>query len=168
VGSLLGETGQVVVLTVGYYLTGRVVNRSWHQSTALMFAVVGEVVGFVLISLLVDRPRPPVPHLDAAPPTDSFPSGHVAATTCCYGMFAVLLYRRWALTRGPSRRVAWLFGAGAGLIVVAVAVSRLYRGMHHLTDVLGGMLFGGAWLLIVVILVLRPMCPPEYQLPRWL
>jgi membrane-associated phospholipid phosphatase len=47
-------------------------------------------------------------------------------------------------------------------IPLAVALSRLYRGMHFPTDVLAGAAAGGAWLTLVVILVLAP---PRAALP---
>jgi membrane-associated phospholipid phosphatase len=104
--------------------------------------VAGQVAIFLAITLLVDRRRPPVSHLDQAPPTSSFPSGQTAAAICLYGALAVL-----ASQRARSTLVRWLTLTLAVLIPLAVAVARVYRGMHYLTDVVGGMLLGapGCW-----------------------
>jgi undecaprenyl-diphosphatase len=108
-------------------------------------AVTGEVAIFLVVTLLVDRPRPPVGQLDEAPPTSSFPSGHTAAAIVLYGALAVLAHQqaRSALVRRLS-----LFLAVA--LPALVAVSRVYRGMHFPSDVLGGILLGTLWLLASV------------------
>jgi undecaprenyl-diphosphatase len=95
--------------------------------------------------MLVDRERPPVRHLDEAPPTSSFPSGHTAATIALWGSLAVL-----ANERARSAVVRNLFLVLAFVVPVLVASSRMYRGMHYLSDVLGGVLLGGLWLLATV------------------
>ena len=41
----------------------------------------------------------------------------------------------------------------AVLLPLAVGVSRMYRGMHHLTDVLGGLALGGIWLGVVTVVI---------------
>src|SRR4030095_3068221 len=105
-------------------------------------AVAGEVAIFLVVTMLVDRERPPVRHLDEAPPTSSFPSGHTAATIVLWGSLAVL-----ANERARSALVRNLFLVLAFVIPLLVASSRLYRGMHFLTDVLGGALLRGLWLL---------------------
>jgi undecaprenyl-diphosphatase len=86
-----------------------------------------------------------VRHLDQAPPTSSFPSGHVAAAICMYGALAVL-----ANERARSALVRGLFVALAVLVPLAVGLSRMYRGMHFLSDVLGGVILGVTWLFLVV------------------
>ena len=95
--------------------------------------------------MLVDRKRPPVPHLDQAPPTSSFPSGHTAASIVLWGALAVL-----ANERARSALVRNLFLVLAFVMPLLVASSRLYRGMHFLTDVLGGVLLGLLWLVATV------------------
>jgi len=147
-GSLLGDTTTITVVTAVAVFFARLLYRRWLEPAAILLAVVGEVWGFVLVSWVVDRERPPVVHLDAAPPTSSYPSGHTAATVACYGILAVLAARR---TRVPK---AWLLTAVA-LAAVVVGLSRVYRGMHHPTDVLAGVAYGATWLTIVVVLVLR-------------
>ena len=73
------------------------------------------------------------------------PLGHTAAAICLYGALAAL-----AAERARSALVRWLTLTLAVLIPLAVAVARVYRGMHYLTDVVGGILLGGAWLAATV------------------
>ncbi|MER5726930.1 diacylglycerol kinase family protein [Streptomyces sp. NPDC002138] len=133
----------------------------WAEAGFLAASVAVQSAMFLLITLVVERPRPDVPHLDLAPPTSSFPSGHVGASMALYGGLAVLTLVR---IRGAWRRPV----AGLLLLVpLAVATSRLYRGMHHPTDVLGG-LFNGAVTLVVigtVLLVGRRRVPEPGEKP---
>jgi membrane-associated phospholipid phosphatase len=119
--------------------------RRWREPMLVAVAVAGEVAIFLVVTMLVDRKRPPVPHLDEAPPTSSFPSGHTAATIALWGALAVL-----ASERARSALVRGLFLTLAVVLPVLVASSRMYRGMHFLSDVLGGVLLGGLWLLATV------------------
>jgi membrane-associated phospholipid phosphatase len=119
--------------------------RRWREPMLVAVAVAGEVAVFLVVTMLVDRERPPVRHLDEAPPTSSFPSGHTAATIALWGALAVL-----ANERARSAVVRNLFLVLAFVMPLLVASSRLYRGMHFLSDVLGGVLLGGLWLLAAV------------------
>ena len=139
----LGNTavviGVAIVVAVALVLLRR---PRWVMFLAVV--LVGEVVIFLTTAAMIDRRRPPVPHLDAElPPTSSFPSGHTAAAICLYGAIAILVL---AAVRAGWRRLVVVLAA---VIVVAVALARLYRGAHYPTDVLGSALFALPWLLIV-------------------
>lgn len=73
----------------------------------------------------------------------SFPSGHSAYTACFYGFLAYFLIRQ---TKSRTRRVDLVFLWG--LVLAAVGFSRLYIGVHYMSDVLAGGLLGLSWLLI--------------------
>jgi membrane-associated phospholipid phosphatase len=137
------ETITITALAVATVAITAIVWRRWREPMLVAVAVAGEVTIFLLVTLLVERKRPPVPHLDEAPPTSSFPSGHVAAAICMYGALAII-----ANERASSALVRGLFLALGVLIPLAVALSRLYRGMHYLTDVLGGVILGVTWLYL--------------------
>jgi membrane-associated phospholipid phosphatase len=142
------EAGGTPVITGLALLTvagAALVWRRWREPALVGAAVLGEVVIFLAITTLVDRPRPPVPHLDAAPPTSSFPSGHTAAAIALYGSWAVLAFQRArpVLVRG-------LFTVLAVIVPIAVGLARLYRGMHYPTDVIAGALLSLAWLPLTV------------------
>jgi undecaprenyl-diphosphatase len=111
----------------------------------------GELTLFLASAALVNRERPDVPHLDGQLPTSSFPSGHVAATICLYTAIVVLA---WPRTRAWWR---WPLLALAILMPLWVALSRMYRGMHHPTDVLGSVILAAGWLAAMVYLI-RPNC----------
>ena len=108
-----------------------------------------EVTTFVTTTFVIDRPRPDVPHLDPGPPTSSFPSGHVAAAIVLYVGLALIvtsLVRSWVV-----RSIAWLLALA---VPTFVAFSRLYRGMHHTTDVIGSVI-GAAGCLAFAFLATR-------------
>ncbi|THA80134.1 phosphatase PAP2 family protein [Streptomyces sp. A0592] len=115
----------------------------WVEAVFLGASVAVQSAVFLVVTFFVERPRPDVPQLDGAPPTSSFPSGHVGASVALYGGLATLVLSR---TRGPWRYLT------AGLLLLvppAVGLSRVYRGMHHPSDVLGGLLNGAATLLVL-------------------
>ena len=143
--SEVGGTLTITALAVLAVAFAAFVWRRWREPMLVAVAVAGEVGIFLVVTMLVDRQRPPVSHLDEAPPTSSFPSGHTAATIALWGALAVLASERArsALLRGIVLALA--FG-----LPLLVASSRLYRGMHFLSDVLGGALLGGLWLLATV------------------
>ncbi|HET9649367.1 MAG TPA: phosphatase PAP2 family protein [Microlunatus sp.] len=111
--------------------------RDWRLAAVPCLAVLLQFVIFDTVSTLVARARPPVKELALAPPTASYPSGHVSATSALYVTFAMLAAAR--LQPGWLRRL---------VVVVAVAIpllvgfARLYEGMHHVTDVAAGLLNG--------------------------
>jgi membrane-associated phospholipid phosphatase len=142
--TLAADTITITALAVGTVALTAIVWRRWREPMLVAAAVAGEVTIFLLVTLLVERERPPVPHLDEAPPTSSFPSGHTAAAICMYGALAII-----ADERASSALVRGLFWALAVLVPLAVALSRLYRGMHYITDVVGGVILGIAWLYLV-------------------
>jgi len=73
----------------------------------------------------------------------SFPSGHSTTAAALYG-FAVYFLWRQAATFGTRLKILF-----AGIfLVAAIGFSRLYLGVHFLSDVLGGYLLGLLWLII--------------------
>jgi membrane-associated phospholipid phosphatase len=104
------------------------------------------------------RERPFFPDPLATESTFSFPSGHALVSLAVYGSIALVLARR--LRRRSDGIV--LFGATA-LLVLAIGFSRLYLGVHFLSDVLAGFAAGAAWLaLLYVALELRSRYTSRY------
>lgn len=95
------------------------------------------------LKTIVDRPRPDVARLVPGN-GPSFPSGHVLATVGFYGVLAAVL---WRSSNRTSVRVAGYVAATA--IIVGVAISRVYLDIHWSSDVVGALLVGTAFVIIV-------------------
>jgi membrane-associated phospholipid phosphatase len=99
--------------------------RDWRRITTVLACIGGGLLLNGLVKLA----------------TYSFPSGHVAASTIFYGLGVAWVFER-------TRSVAWRSAAliGAGLAIVLVAFSRMYLGVHYLSDVAAAFAEGVAWL----------------------
>lgn len=144
VASEAGNTLTVVAVTLASCLGLILMPRlpRWRQAAFLALAVSLQSLVFLVITVAVDRHRPDVDRLDGSLPTSSYTSGHTGAATALYGGLAVLALSR---LRGPWRTVVACLLC---LVPLMVGVARLYRGMHHPTDVAGGLVNGSLSLLI--------------------
>src|SRR5262245_14777513 len=129
------------------FATPAVVAGLWvarRHVSALLFA--GSVVGgFGLSSLLkiaLVRARPDQWGAIVTETSYSFPSGHTVMATVFFGGLAAIVFH---LTKRTVPRV--LAVAGAAVMILAVAVSRIYLGAHWASDTLAGMLTGGVWVV---------------------
>jgi undecaprenyl-diphosphatase len=111
--------------------------RRWLIAGFAVFVLGLESATYRVTSLLVPRERPHVHRLENLPADASFPSGHTAASIAVYAGLVLLLTSR--IRDGRVRVAAWLF---AILLPIVVAMSRMYRGMHHPLDVAGGVIIG--------------------------
>ncbi len=144
VGSSIGDIpfipGLVILLALG-----AAVLRRWRVAGLIVGGILLEVATYRITSLIVHRERPTVPRLDQLPVDQSYPSGHVAASFVVYAGLALLITSRWHARWLTI--TAWSLAIALPLIV---ALSRMYRGMHHPIDVTAGMLIGAASLAIAL------------------
>lgn len=102
------------------------------------------------LKVLVGRTRPAF--IDVVGATSpSFPSGHSIGSIAVYGFLAFLLARH-----GPGGALAIVAPAMLGVLIVLVGFSRMFLSLHYASDVLGGFLVGGLWLLAAIALS-KPM-----------
>jgi undecaprenyl-diphosphatase len=148
VGSFIADANVKIPATAILSVVFLFLWRRWTEPALLIGALVLEVGIFTISSFIVDRPRPPIPHLDPIPPTGSFPSGHSAAAVAFYGAIAIIVC--WHTRHRLARTVTV---AAAFVVPLVVATSRISRGMHHLSDVVVGLVIGAVSLWITWLVV---------------
>jgi len=117
------------------------INKQWRLIPSLLFVLMSAEVTTYVLKILVARPRA----FDALViETDhSFPSGHAMIALALYGflIYVVTQYVKTVWLRNAS--IATL-----GTLIVLIGVSRLYFGVHYMSDVLMGYLIAGAALFV--------------------
>lgn len=143
---LVTELGDgFVIASVGAAVLARLSwCRNWGAAGYWTAAIGFGQLAATAIKLVLKRPRP-FADLYSGLSTYAFPSGHATMSVVVYGFLAVLV----AGTFRPQRR--WLAYAAAALLIFAIAVSRLYLGAHWLSDVVGGLSLGLAWVCLLAI-----------------
>ncbi len=112
---------------------------------AVVASAFAATLAFVpVVKLLMQRARPT--QLYDGAEAFSFPSGHVTHATVILGAAALLM----ASSLRPWLRN--LVYGGVAVLILVIAVSRVYLGAHWPTDVMAGMLFGAVMLIIVAVL----------------
>jgi len=121
--------------------------RHFRSLLLVLGATLGGAALNSALKALFARPRPAVvPHLAEAFST-SFPSGHAMLSAIVYltlgALLAQLTKRQWLK--------AYVLGV-ALLLTFLVGLTRVFLGVHYLTDVLGGWMAGLAWALFTALL----------------
>jgi membrane-associated phospholipid phosphatase len=154
-GAFIASTEVKIGLTALFAIAAIIVWRRWHDTVFLAFTLIFEATVFIVVTFFVARPRPDVPRLEDSPVDSSYPSGHVAAATV-YGAFVVIVFWHTASKWWRSLAVALFVG-----VVGLVAWSRMYQGMHYLSDVVAGIVLGLVTLAICLTILGRPQTPPS-------
>ncbi|GLY21893.1 phosphatase PAP2 family protein [Micromonospora sp. NBRC 101691] len=125
--------------------------RSWRPVVLAAIAGGGGAVLVAGIKVLIGRDRPDPLHRAVFESGFSFPSGHTASTLVILGTVAWLV--SMVTASRTLRATAW---TAAGILAVAVGLSRVYLGVHYLSDVLAGWMLGACWLVTVAIAARLP------------
>lgn len=143
--SRLADTPLVLAVVFGGAL-GLWLLRRRAEAAWLVAALVVQLLT-AIVKLLVDRPRPSGDLVDVAttPSTSSFPSGHVVTAVLVYGFIFYL-----AALVIPQRALRYGVQGACLAIGVLTALQRVNAGVHWPSDVLGGLLFGGLLLSLLI------------------
>lgn len=130
----------ILTLPIAAYLWRR---GSRRRIIGVIVTIYGGMLLNVWLKLIFQRARP---HFDDPVITltsYSFPSGHTMAATVFYGVLCTIILARISDWRW---RIVTILGAM--FMIGLVGFTRIYLGAHYLSDVIGAMLEGAAWLTI--------------------
>jgi len=140
--TFLGDGWMLLALSLATWLA--LVVRRDPLARRYPLIMVGSALTEWTVKWLVARPRP-----RGSP--SAFPSGHVFTSVAFFGAIVYLLW-----TRDVSRLWRIAGTTGCLLIIVGIALSRIYLKFHWLTDVLGGLTGGVAYVLTALVIADRP------------
>lgn len=137
---IITELGSIKILFPLTVLLSLVflVRREYIQIFSLSFVLWGARGLNEWIKTMIERPRPEMDPLIYAGGS-SFPSGHAMNSAAVYGYLIYLI-----LKKNNQKRLLWTFVLAA--VIIFVTLSRLYLGVHYLTDVAAGLAGGVAWM----------------------
>jgi len=150
----LGD-GVVIALLAAAVLAWLMWRRSWRAARYWVAAIGFGQVAATAVKQVLQRPRPLADLYDGLS-AYAFPSGHATLSMVAYGFLAALIAGQFARPR------RWMVYAVATLLISVIAASRLYLGAHWLSDVIGGLSLGLAWVCLLAIAYYRhPVSAPS-------
>lgn len=140
----LRSVSGISLLIVALYISKRF--KTWRPINLglLSFISLNVVVGAFKYGLGRTKPRDGLDILHAG--GMSYPSGHASNAIFIWGVVAYLIYRYAHVDRYNGR----LASAGVGLLSLTVCVVSLLRNTHWFLDLFGGLLLGGALLVLII------------------
>ena len=152
----LRSVSGIALLIVALYISRRF--KTWRPINLglLSFISLNVVVGAFKYALGRTKPRMGLDILHAG--GMSYPSGHASNAIFIWGVIAYLIYRYAHVDRYNGR----LASAAVGLLALTVCTVSLLRNTHWFLDLFGGLLLGGA--LLVLIIAIDRFFPSESQL----
>ena len=104
------------------------------------------------IKHVVQRPRPDESLRLVTEDGYSYPSGHAMVTTAFYGLIIFFVYNNV-----ENKLLRNLICVGLSLLIILIDFSRVYLGVHYVTDVLSGSLISIAYLIVATTIAKKYM-----------
>ena len=99
-----------------------------------------------ILKIIIQRPRPSGFNL-ITESNYSFPSGHSMVSTAFYGFIMYLIYKNIKNNKLKYTLMLFLF-----LLIILICTSRIYLGVHYLSDTLAGFFMSLAYLMVFISL----------------
>ncbi|MEH1939712.1 MAG: phosphatase PAP2 family protein [Nostoc sp.] len=141
--TFLGDPLVILLSSLGLAISPLYYNRR-REATILGIAGVGATLLNCLMKLLFGRARPALWKHIIKVGQHSFPSGHAMVSIVIYGFIGYILAKQF-----PEWRF-WIYGLTI-VLIAAIGFSRLYLGVHWLTDVTAGYGAGLLWLIVCIL-----------------
>jgi len=139
----LGSTFMIVSLgLVIFWLVWR--KRSKKEAWIFLMTLAGGAIINNLLKVIIKRPRPILISPLINETTYSFPSGHTMNATVLYLFIVFYIFK---FLKGNKFR--WIYMGSLMCLVILIGVSRIYLGVHYVSDVVAGFLAGILWLITV-------------------
>jgi undecaprenyl-diphosphatase len=153
-----GPAGVTVILAVvGIVLT---VRRRWRWLVYVVVTAGGGAVLDLELKRYFARARPDVAEMLRTASGYSFPSGHAMVSAFGFGLLAYLAFRTIQSWAAKTAVIAFLY-----TLVAAVALSRVYLGVHWISDVFAGLTAGTVWVTTTTVAyeTMRRICSVRSQ-----
>ncbi len=122
------------------------IRRRWSLVLYLAVTAAGGSLMDVELKLTFARARPAVAEMLRKADGYSFPSGHAMGATVVLGALAYLAVRASARWRWKAAALAF-----ALTLIVSIAASRVYLGVHWVSDIGAGITAGTAWVTVTTV-----------------
>lgn len=136
-GSYMIVVSLTLLSAISFYI-----HKHYIKIFPLFVSVGGAAATTALLKIILGRDRPPLVDMLYFENDLSFPSGHATAAMALYGF---LIYAIWKLDKHHLKNPFIIF---LSIFIVLIGMSRLYLGVHFLSDVLAGYTVGLIWILI--------------------
>lgn len=147
-GSYVLIGGLTILSALSFYI-----HRHTARALSLLISVGGSAVTVFILKNIFYRARPLLGsvYLESS---SSFPSGHATMVMALYGFLFYIIWKSDVAKAIPDKHEKYhlknLFIVFLSILIPLVGLSRLYLGVHYLSDVLTGYTIGFVWILISI------------------
>lgn len=135
----LGGFWVITILTIVLLITLKKKQKIMVLSNVIIVTILNQLLKIVFM-----RPRPEIMRL-IEEQGYSFPSGHSMVSTAFYGLLIYLIYKNV-----KNKYIKYTLCTILSILILIIGLSRIYLGVHYASDVIGGVCFSIAYLIIFI------------------
>ena len=132
--------GDVILFIAAIVTIFLIIKRRKSHIFMLWIILAGNILSAYILKSTIQKSRPLGGIVEET--LFSFPSAHAVLSAAFYGFLIYLIFQS-----GKNRSFKFFGSAGLLILIILIGFSRLYLGVHYLSDVMAGYLLGGLWLL---------------------